>query len=257
MSLKFQDPDRQLAYVTFLNRENNFRHHYYDEELKQYRLLQAGDPAAVEESQRMMTSDTTGHLSDDPVRNMKYLFVANITLATRFAIEGGLDSETAYNINDMYIQKMDACRTVAAVLDVHREMFSYFTAQMAGLAKKKIISPAIALCTDFIDLHLHKKIRMADLEALTNLTASYLSMLFKREIGITVTDYILNRRIETAKNMLLNSKFNVTEISEILAFGSQSYFIKVFRRATGLTPVKFKEKFFRKGLCAASNCCQK
>lgn len=251
--MKFQNPDKQLAYMTFLNRENNFRHHYYDEELKQYQLLQIGSPNAVEESQKMMTSGKTGHLSNDPVRNMKYLFVANITLATRFAIEGGLDAETAYNISDMYIQKMDLCKSVDAVLAVHREMFGYFTAQMAKIHKKNSVSKIVQRCIDYIDLNLHTKIRIADLEELTNLSPGYISILFKKDVGTTITDYILNRRIETAKNMLVHSAFNVAEISEILAFSSPSYFVKTFRRVTGVTPARYRDKFFRKGLDAASS----
>lgn len=249
--LKYRNPDKQLAYMKFLNRENSFRHHYYFEELKQYKMLQAGDPNAAAESRRMMTAETTGHLSDNPVRNMKYLFVANITLATRFAIEGGLDSETAYNISDMYIQQMDLCKTVDEVLKVHYEMFSYFTAQMAKLRKQNIISKSVKSCIDFIDLHLHTKITLADLSAHTKLSQTYLSALFKKEVGVTVTEYILKRRIDTAKNMLLYSEFSVTEISEILAFSSQSYFIKNFRAVTNCTPAKFRENFACKGLIAA------
>ena len=107
MSKKIPDPDRQVAYLAYINRENDFRHHGYAEEMKQYQLMQTGDPEAVEESQRMMRRMFPVGLSTDPVRNVKYLFIANITLHTRFAIEGGLDGETAYNTSDMYIRKMD------------------------------------------------------------------------------------------------------------------------------------------------------
>ena len=75
--------------------------------MKQYRLMQSGDPEAVEENQRMMRRNLTVGLSSDPVQNVKYLFLANITITTRFAIEGGLKAETAYNASDMYIRKMD------------------------------------------------------------------------------------------------------------------------------------------------------
>ena len=92
---KIPNPERQLAYLAYVNRENDFRHHGYDEEMKQYLMMQAGDPGAVEESRRMMRRDTATALSADPLRNMQYLFVANITLTTRFAIEGGA-FETVY-----------------------------------------------------------------------------------------------------------------------------------------------------------------
>ena len=116
MGKKIPDPDRQVAYLAYINRENDFQHHGYAEEMKQYRLIQSGDPSAVEESQRMMRRAFPTDLSTDPVRNVKYLFVANTTLTTRFCIEGGLDAETAYNTSDLYIRKMDLCQSVEEVM---------------------------------------------------------------------------------------------------------------------------------------------
>ena len=70
---KIPHPDRLVAYMAYINRENNFQHHGYAEEMKQYQLMQSGDPAAVEEGQRMMRRMLPVGLSTDPVRNVKYL----------------------------------------------------------------------------------------------------------------------------------------------------------------------------------------
>lgn len=72
MEKKIPDPERQLAYLAYVNRENDFQHHAYDEEMKQYRLMQSGDPAAVEESQQMMRRNLAVGLSSDPVQNAKF-----------------------------------------------------------------------------------------------------------------------------------------------------------------------------------------
>ena len=80
--------ERRLKYREFLHREMNTRHHHYDEEMLQYELLKAGDLRAVEEGQKMMRSGLTGRMVDDPVRNMLYLFIAAITLATTCTSSG-------------------------------------------------------------------------------------------------------------------------------------------------------------------------
>lgn len=165
-----------------------------------------GQEITYTEAVVFMPKMLNGHLSDDSLRNVKYLFVANITIATRFAIEGGLDSEIAYNISDLYINKMDLCQTVDEVLEVHREMFAYFTKQM------------------YVDLN-----------------QSYLSTLFKKEMNISISDYILKRRIDTAKNMLRYSEYPAAQISEILAFSSQSHFIRCFKKLTGTTPNEYRK----------------
>lgn len=253
MEKNVKNPKKELAYLAFVNRENRKRHHYYDEEMKQYELMQAGDPAAVAESRRMMTGGLNGKLSDDPTRNMKYLFVANITIANRFAIEGGMDSETAYNTADLYIRRMDRCESAEEVLSLHHEMFTFFTEQMAELKKRDVFSRPVLQCMDYISLHLHEPIRLPALAEAVGRSTGYLSAVFKQETGLAVSDYIRKQRIETAKNMLLYSDYSEAEIGTFLAFSSQSYFIRCFRNETGKTPHTFRKEHFRKSLKAAAS----
>ena len=248
---KIPNPGKQLAYLAYVNRENDFQHHGYDEEMKQYLMMQSGDPKAVEESRRMMRRDTATQLSTDPVRNMQYLFVACTTLATRFAIEGGLDGETAYNASDMYIRKLDLCRTEEEILELHREMFGFFTAKMAEGKKKTVYTRAVAESIDYIESNLHMPLRIDEVAEHVHLSAGYFSVLFHRETGRPFSDYVLKRRIETAQNMLRYSDYTSMEISEILAFSSQSYFIRCFRNAAGITPAEYRRRYYAKGMKAA------
>lgn len=248
---KIPNPEKQLAYLTYINRENDFQHHGYDEEMKQYRMMQGGDPRAVEESQNMMRQARDMALSTDPLRNVQYLFVASITMTTRFAIEGGLNAETAYNASDMYIRKLDQCRTEDEVLELHREMFSFFTAKMAAAKKENTYTRAVAESIDYIESNLHMPLRIDEVAEHVNLSTGYFSVLFHRETGTAFSDYVLRRRIETARNMLRYSDYTSTEISEILAFSSQSYFIRCFRHAVGITPSEYRRRYYAKGMKAA------
>ena len=248
---KIPNPEKQLAYLAYINRENDFQHHGYDEEMKQYLMMQGGDPGAVEESQRMMRRDRDTALSTDPLRNMQYLFVANITMATRFAIEGGMNGETAYNTIDMYIRKLDQCRTEDEVLELHREMFGFFAAKMASVKKENTYTRAVVESIDYIESNLHMPLRIDEVAEHVNLSTGYFSVLFHRETGTAFSDYVLRRRIETARNMLRYSDYTSTEISEILAFSSQSYFIRCFRNALGITPSEYRRRYYAKGMRAA------
>ena len=96
--------NKELTYLSFLQREEEKYHHTYDEELLQYEYLRDGDLRSVEESKRLFRTGIAGKLSNDPLRDKKYLFVASTTLACRFAIEGGMEAQNAYNLSDLYIQ---------------------------------------------------------------------------------------------------------------------------------------------------------
>ena len=245
------NPDKQVAYLAYINRENDFQHHGYAEEMRQYQLMQSGDPEAVEESQRMMRRDISVGLSTDPVRNVKYLFIANITITTRFAIEGGLRAETAYNTSDMYIRKMDLCQSVEEVMELHREMTAYFTDKMVNLKKEKVFSRPVVQCINYIEAHLHTTIRIQDLADHVSLNPTYLSTVFKKETGRTIADYVVRRRIDTACNMLRYSEYSASQISEILAFSSQSYFIRCFRQIKGMTPYEYVQRHSEENIDAA------
>ena len=120
-----------------------------------------------------------------------------------------------------------------------------YAKRMRNLRKSKISSLHIAVCLDYIYDHLHTHITAEQLAKLTGLNISYLSRLFKKETGQTISNYIRDKKIETAKNMLLYSDFSPSEIASILAFPSQSYFTEVFRKTTGVTPRKYQESFLR------------
>ncbi|MCM1135758.1 MAG: AraC family transcriptional regulator [Clostridium sp.] len=236
--------EKKLRYMEFVSRETGRYHHTHAEDMYQYELLQAGDMRAIEESKHMFYSENVGHLSDDPVRNIKYLFVSATTLACRAAIGGGMVTERAYNISDLYIQKMDALRTVEEVLALHIDMITFYTKEMAELDKKRVYSKPVILCMDYIYNHLHEPISIQDMAEQVNLSASYLSTLFKKEAGCSVLEYILSKRMEAARNMLKYSDYSYADIGAILAFSSQSHFIRVFKKETGYTPKEYRDKFF-------------
>jgi len=248
---KIPHPERQLAYLAYTNREHAFQHQQYGEEVRQYRMMQSGDPQALKASRSMMSSTLDTKLSADPLRNAQYLFVASITLATRYAIEGGMENETAYNASDMYIRKADQCKSVEEVLDLHQEMFGFFTSAMADLRKTNRYPRAVAESMAYIESNLHMPLRIEDAAKQAGLSTGYFSVLFHRETGLSFSDYVLSRRIETAENMLRYSDYSSTEISEILAFSSQSYFIRCFRKLTGMTPSAYRRRYYARGMKGA------
>ena len=235
--------EKQLFYMEFIHRENQFRHQTRDADKLQYELLRDANPKAVEESVRSFQARLQGHLSDDPLRNYKYLFVANIALCCRYCMEGGLDQERAYNISDLYIQKMDRLETEQQVIDLHRDMVEFYLEEMTSLKKQRICSRPVRACMGYIYDHLYEQIRVSDLAALTELNESYLSVLFKKETGKTISDYVRQRRVEAAEGMLRYSDYSYSDIGNILAFCSQSHFISVFRKETGLTPRQYRARY--------------
>ncbi len=244
--------DKKVAVTQYLQREEDLYHHSYDEELLQYEYLREGDIRSVKESRRLFRSGITGCLSDDPVRDKKYLFVASVTLATRFAIEGGIEAQEAYNISDSFIQRMDRLDTVEDIFELQTEMMKSFTIKVkkSKPPKKPSGNPDVSRqvweAMDYIYYHLHERITVEDVAYAVSLSPNYLNHLFAKEKGQSIQKYISARKIDAAKNMLQYSDYSVTQISAILAYSSVSHFISSFKKATGMTPRDFSLKNFRK-----------
>jgi len=235
----------KLALALFNQRESNISHLPYDHELSFYDAVKMGDTDAVKTLMLPLTNTGLGHLSDDPLRNLKYHFIITVALLTRFCIEGGLDAEIAYTISDLYIQRVDTCKSCDAVTQLHQEVVFNLTERMHDLQYRNVFPKNIVKCMDYINSHLHTKISSADLAKVANLHPNYLSSYFKRITGMTLTRFILLQRINVAKNMLKYSDYTCLDIGNYLVFSSHSHFIHAFKKEVGQTPQAYRNKHFR------------
>lgn len=236
--------EKKITHLQFIQRENSFKHHSYSEEVLSYEYIKQGDMKAVTEGMRIFHSDEVGHLSDNPLHNKQYLFVAATTLATRYAIEGGMDAETAYIASDLFIQRADKATTAAEIYEIHKEMLTYYVKQVATAQRQTVLSKPVIQCMDYIYYHLHEPINGEILADVTGLNRSYLSSLFHKETKVTISDYIMSKKMEAVENMLKYSDYSLTEISEFLNFSSYSYLARVFKEQHGMTPKEYRTRYF-------------
>ena len=102
-------------------------------------------------------------------------------------------------------------------------------------------SPLIARSLRYIKSNYTRKIRLADIAAELHVNPSYFSALFSQEMKRPFTDYILELRINKAKELLRNTNMDILDISSAVGFENQSYFTKIFRTHTGLTPRQYRQ----------------
>ncbi|MDE6026093.1 MAG: AraC family transcriptional regulator [Lachnospiraceae bacterium] len=242
------DIQREMFYKEFVQRENYLLHAPYNPELEFYSCIKEGNVHKIKQlcqNEPLVTKKGLGKLSDDYLQHMKYHFVVTAALAARYCIEGGMELSQAYGISDFYIQKADKCKTATEISELHCRACVDYAQRMKSLRRAKICSLPVVKCIDYICDSLHTRITVDTLAKHTGLNASYLSCLFKKETGQTISGYIRDKKIETACNMLIYSEYTPVEISSMLAFSSQSYFTEIFRKKTGLTPKKYQSLYFR------------
>lgn len=223
-------------------------HRPLEEEYYFYRAVSSGDIDVVQKNcmkNDFINPEGAGILSTNPLTNIRYHFVVTVAMITRCCVNAGMELEQAYQLSDFYILKMDNCNSIEAINQLHKKMAIDYTEKMLFLKKSSVISKSITLCIDYIYSHINSRITIEDLAEYVSLSPSYLSRLFKKELGVSVSEYIIKKKIEKAQNLLRYSDNSIIDIANYLSFSSQSHFIQVFKNTVGLTPKKYRDYFYR------------
>ncbi len=230
-----------LLHAAFANRENSFFHTSYDDESAPYFYMINGETERMLEAvHKLWKPEGTGKLSEDPLQNARYLFVAAVTRACRFCIRSGMEPTDAYNTSDLYIRKMDTLKNIDDIWALRDDMMTFYAEFMREMHNLMRLPRPVIRAMDYIEAHLHDKQSLEEIAGYAGITSAYLSELFHKETGLTLGNYIIRRRIEAAKNMLRYTDQKVAEIAEILAFSNASHFQRVFKKETGCTPSQYR-----------------
>ena len=233
----------KLLYMDYLQRDTGRRQHSKVENCQLYQLLRAGDMRAVEEAEQVFGANRSHPLCADGLRSVKYQFVVSAALAGRAAVVAGLPAESAQKIGCRYVRQMDLLEQGDAVEALNGEMIGAFVRELNAQEKMRIYSRDVMRSMDYVYEHLHERLSVQKVANHVGMSRSYFSTLFKNETGQSISAYILSKRMEAARNMLRMSDIPYAQISSILAFSSQSHFIRVFKQQTGYTPREYRLRF--------------
>jgi len=168
-----------------------------------------------------------------------------LSILSRSAVEGGVNVDVMLEKNLTYVNKVmqinnqeDLCAWISMALNEFIELV--YSSQDAR--KVSQIRPAI----NYIDANYNKPITLADVAKASHLSISRLAHIFKEQMGITIIDYLTSVRIERAKQLLLATDQNCTEICFQVGYNNQSYFTRTFKGLVGMTPRHFRVRNHRK-----------
>lgn len=92
----------------------------------------------------------------------------------------------------------------------------------------------------YIDADISGDLRLKALAEAQGVNASYLSTLFKKETGETITDHVNKKRMERAAHLLQSTKLQIQSVAQHCGISDVNYFSKLFKKHLGLTPREFR-----------------
>ena len=94
----------------------------------------------------------------------------------------------------------------------------------------------------YVDENLDMVITRQEIANHVSLNESYLSRLFKKETGVSISDYILQKRMSRAKALLIRSSMSISNVALEVGYAYPAYFIKMFKREVGKTPKEYRNQ---------------
>ena len=207
------------------------------------KLMKAVSQGIAHKAEQMISNSTELMLEmrvPDPIRNMKnYVIVANVLL--RKAVEqGGVHPFYIDGVSSDFAKKVEKIKSVQEGIDMMHDMIYKYCSLVKNHSMKNyslLVQKVITIIDSDLtaDLSLHRQAEML------NVNASYLSTLFKKETGMTLTEYVTKKRIEHAAFLLASTNLQIQTVAQNCGIYDVNYFTKMFKKQTGKTPREYRE----------------
>jgi two-component system response regulator YesN len=164
-----------------------------------------------------------------------------LSLFTRMSTEYGVKFGEVIHLSDLKLKEIDEADTVEKavlwLLSVGNAFIDVIAEKNTG-SEKGVISTVI----DYIQQNYSSEsLSVQEIAGVCHMNSAYLGQLFRKRMGYSITEYIHNLRIEQAKQLLIETDLNIESIANQTGFKDRSYFCKVFKKKTGLSPGEYKK----------------
>ena len=177
----------------------------------------------------------------DSLRNRKnYLIILN-TLLRKAAQNGGVHPIHIHKMSSLFAQKIETVRSINNSITLQTEMIRDYCLLVKEHSLNKyshLIGKAITL----ISYDLTADLSLKSIANQLNVNPPYLSARFRRECGCTLTEFVNDKRIEQAILMLCGTDKQISAIAFECGIEDTNYFIKLFKRKTGMTPSAYRKR---------------
>ncbi|SDW88887.1 helix-turn-helix domain-containing protein [Paenibacillus sp. CF384] len=138
------------------------------------------------------------------------------------------------------LDEASATRSLHALQERTQSMIETVTMHMSLLDTESTVVDKVKR---YINDHLFDDLSREELAAFAHINSAYLSRLFKKEAGVSLTDFIVEERMKKAKDMLLYSEESVSNIAKAFHYTNFSHFSKLFRKYYGMNPQEYRRQF--------------
>lgn len=183
-----------------------------------------------------------GKMASNNYKQHEYLAVKIFSLYMHAIIDGGVDYNEAYDLSDLYLQRLEKCKNILQIQALWKEYIKKCIELVLEKKEKQREGGIVEEAKIYIQRHRNTKLSVGAVAKKINVNASYLSRTFSEREKMTVQQFIMREKVKASCNMLTYSKYSITEIAHYLCFSSDSHFCNVFKKVMGITPAQYRRE---------------
>ncbi|MCL2318897.1 MAG: PocR ligand-binding domain-containing protein [Treponema sp.] len=171
---------------------------------------------------------------------IRFRAIELVVLLSRAAVSGAGDSEVLVETNNQYFRRIQESKTREELinnLNIIAERMAGKIFSFQGIRHASVLLKAERYIWD----NYTRKISLKEIAKASGLSGPYFSTVFKEEMGINLSSYLNNLRVEKAVTLLTETGKSLNEIAGLCGFEDQSWFSKIFKNCTGMSPGKYRE----------------
>lgn len=219
---------------------NQEEHNTYAQEQEIMMLIRKGETEKLKDWISSAPAIRGGTIAVDGLRQVKNMFVVSVTLASRAAIQGGVDPVTALSVSDGFIKRCELLYSVEKITNLQYLMVLEYAGMVRRVRQKDYTSPLVMKVANYVVAHITEPLTTEQIADALYLSRPYLSSRFHKEAGRTLYSFIMDEKIEEAKRLILYSGRSISSISQYLGFSSLGHFSSLFKKNTGYSPTEFR-----------------
>ncbi|UOQ45681.1 AraC family transcriptional regulator [Halobacillus salinarum] len=207
-----------------------------------HQLFLEGNGKALEAFQ--MDERFCSIISNDPVRTEKNKVIVFIAELSQLTVEAGVPEEQVISLGDFYTNYLESEEQLSVIKQLKTAVMKSFLECVRDYRESRLKSPIVDRAQRYITQNLTEPISLSSIAEELQVHPNYLSTVFAKEMGNSISQFINYERIKKAKELLSITSYTLMEISILLGYNSQSYFTRVFKKIVGIGPREFRNYFY-------------
>lgn len=212
----------------------------YDFENELIRAVSLGQEHRALQTLSFLAENSFEARTNDPIRNIKNYCVIMNTLLRKAAENGGVHPLYINDVSSSFAVRIEQLSSMKALTELMQEMFTTYC-RLVRKHSMRNFSPSVQKVIAIINSDLSANLSLHALAESQNISPGYLSTIFKKETGKTITEYVLQERMKLAGRLLTTTSLQIQSVALYCGIMDVQYFSKLFKKHTGKTPKEYRE----------------